>query len=579
MHSMKALLLALSTISVLTTRADAQSSMLDDLRSEIHERLQAGHTALSYRATRAALASIHEDSDQPGNILLFYTGRSQSEADWVSTDPQDGWNREHLWPQSRGTRGLPMKSDVHHLVPTDASVNSRRGNLNFDNATTPEGEAPDTFLSADSFEPRDDVKGDVARAIFYMDVRYEGTNGEPDLTLVDDLTSAGSTSLGDLCTLIDWHLADPVSDDEETRNDLAQLEQGNRNVFIDEPELAEALFGTACGLEVPEIVKTEENDQIRIGTWNIANLHHESGVSLREDSVVRDDIDYERLARVAASLDLDVVALQEIGSPRAAARVFPESDYHIVMSDRYQPGDEDRAAAERDIFTALALSKETFPELPEVETLSAISIDHIGFDRDGTPSIRPTRAGLVGHYTYNGQKVKLLAIHLKSSCHRWKLDPVTDQSPTTGEPFRSRFDCRTLAAQRAILENWIEQQAAQDIGVIVLGDFNRELNTEGSTGAPIDEFWLDMNDGTPNSLTLFKGPEDLDTVCWPNHSRRFEQHIDLILWDDMIADLVSLGAPQKHSMGFEDDPRYAGEERQKLSDHCPVTMAISEAKP
>ena len=89
----------------------------------------------------------------------------------------------------------------------------------------------------DTFEPPDVAKGDVARAMFYMDVRYAGdTDGEPDLQLVDEVNTSG-TQLGKLSTLIHWHFQDPPDDFERQRNNLIYTNwQGNRNPFVDHPE-------------------------------------------------------------------------------------------------------------------------------------------------------------------------------------------------------------------------------------------------------------------------------------------------------------------------------------------------------
>lgn len=566
----------------------AQTAGSDQLRAETHDRLRAGHVSIPYSQTDEAMARIHKDAAVDGNLVLFYTGRSQSIGDWVNGNPKDGWNREHLWPQSRGTRGRPMKSDLFHLMPTDASVNQNRGNLNFDDGGQPEGEAIDTFLDDDSFEPTDRVKGDVARSMFYVDVRYEGTNGEPDLELVDEMTSSGSTTIGSLCTLLAWHRADPVDDLERARNDATQQEQGNRNVFIDEPELAEQLYADSCAapavLAAAKVAaRSTPLDRLRIGTWNIANLHHESGVALRGSSLPRDDQDYARLAKHASELDLDIAALQEVGSPAAVVRVFPKDEYHVVMSDRYIDGAEN-AAVNRSIYTALVFAKDRFPEVPHTTTFDALGIDHLGFDRDGKPSSRPTRAGVITHLTVGGEPVRMLNVHLKSFCHRWPLFPIQDQN-AAGKPFDSRFDCRTLGAQLNILESWIEQQAAQGITTIILGDFNRDLNAMNEAGEPIDGFWRALNDGSPNALELEKGPLGIDEICWPNHNDRFDDHIDFIIWDNRLGDLATLTAPVKLTMGHEDDPKYATipdpdnsnrkiKQRQKLSDHCPVVMEI-----
>lgn len=561
------------------TSVQSQPTSVDQVREAAHLQLKTGHSPLAYSQTDEAMAEIHADPAKPGSLILFYTGRSQAVDDWVSGNAQDGWNREHLWPQSRGTRKLPMKSDLFHLMPTDASVNQNRGSLNFDVGGDPEGEAPDTFLDHDSFEPRDSVKGDVARAMFYADLRYEGTNGEPDLTLEKGSVGGGGTQIGDLCTLLTWHQDDPVSPEEQERNARTEAIQGNRNLFIDDPELAETIYAADCDGAAALTVQSSAStpvDALRIGTWNIANLHHETGVALRSRAFAREDRDYDRLAELAAEMDLDIVALQEIGSPKAARRIFPEDKYHLVMSDRYEEGAEDRPAAERDIYTALVFSKDRFPTPPQTRSLEALAITHLGFDRDGTPSARKTRAGMVADISISGEPVKILGVHLKSFCHRWSLDPVVDQNPQTGEPFSSRFDCRTLRAQLSILESWIEQQAAQGISTIILGDFNRNMNAVNDTQEPVDDFWLDLNDGTPNDLTLVKGPLGTDTVCWPNHAHRYDDHIDLVIYDSLIEDLADVGAPTKLTMGFEDDPDYDDRARQRLSDHCPVVMTLQE---
>ncbi|WP_293573643.1 endonuclease/exonuclease/phosphatase family protein [Phaeobacter sp.] len=345
------------------------------------------------------------------------------------------------------------------------------------------------------------------------------------------------------------------------------------------PILATLLFGIVSTSSM-----AQSSETLRIGTWNIANLHHESGVSLRGSALARDDLDYARLAEVAAVLDLDVVALQEVGSPAAIARIFPADEYHAIISDRYVKGAEEQPAGQRDIYTALVFSKDSFPEAPNVTTMDALSIQHIGFDRDGTPSSRPTRAGVMVDIELGGETVRLLGVHLKSSCHRWSLDPIQDQN-NDGRFFRSRFDCRTLDAQLNILENWIEQQSAQGIPTIVLGDFNRDMNAENADGDSIDPFWMQLNDGTPGGLELAKGPLGIDEVCWPRHGDRFDDHIDFVIYDQALSGLATLVEPQKFSMGHEDDPRYATipdpnnpdwdiRQNQRLSDHCPVVMEI-----
>ncbi len=316
-------------------------------------------------------------------------------------------------------------------------------------------------------------------------------------------------------------------------------------------------------------------DGLTLATWNVADLHHETGEPLRNWSVAREDVDYSRLAATAKRLDADVIALQEIGSPAALERIFSSEDYHLIVSDRYVPGSEMLPPEERDIFTALAISRATFPKLPDVRTVQAFSIQHVALSRDGSAeSIRPTRSAMQVDFEHEGQKISFLNVHLKSSCHQYPLRNVEDQDFFTGRAFRSRFDCRTLKAQLAILENWIEARHALGHHVVVAGDFNRRLNLVHRNPTRHEDFWAELNDGTPAGLELSKGPEGKDFVCWPNHEKRFEEHIDLIVADNAFLQLFASVEFEKLGLGHDDAPEYADWDRKRLSDHCPVLLRL-----
>ena len=208
------------------------------------------HNRMSYSQVWDALRYTDEDEGNTDNVILFYSGRSQSKLFTSSgnNDP-DAWNREHSWPKSHGFpgRGDWGYTDIHHLRPTDASVNSARGNRDYDVGGSEISEAPGNFRDSDSFEPRDAVKGDVARMMFYMDVRYNGNDGTgtDDLVLVDFSQTQGG-ELGDLCTLYDWHNQDPVSEEEIRRHSRIVERQGNRNPFVDYPNWAHEIWGQEC---------------------------------------------------------------------------------------------------------------------------------------------------------------------------------------------------------------------------------------------------------------------------------------------------------------------------------------------
>ncbi|TVZ41901.1 serine protease [Alteromonadaceae bacterium 2753L.S.0a.02] len=230
--------------------ADAIGLSGNALRSALHEISARNHSRMTYSQVWSALKYTDEDPNNSNNVILLYTGRSQAKSFNSSgnSDP-DAWNREHTWPKSHG---FPSSSDwaytdIHHLRPADASVNSTRSNKDYDNGGSSISEASGNYTDSDSFEPRNSVKGDIARMMFYMAVRYEGgdSTGTDDLTLVN-YTGTSGANLGKLCTLVSWAAQDPVSSEEIARHARIVERQGNRNPFVDYPAWVNALWGSSC---------------------------------------------------------------------------------------------------------------------------------------------------------------------------------------------------------------------------------------------------------------------------------------------------------------------------------------------
>lgn len=221
------------------------------LRTALNEAAARGHTRMSYAAVWEALKYTDEDPANTANVLLLYTARSMAKTRNASANSSDldAWNREHVWAKSHGfpDEAQWAHTDIHHLRPEDVSVNSTRGNKDFDWGGSAIGEAPGNLTDADSFEPRAAVKGDVARMMFYMAIRYEGNDstGVGNLELADSVGSSGNL-FGKRCTLVAWHRADPVSADEIRRHARIVERQGNRNPFVDYPAWAEEMFGAGC---------------------------------------------------------------------------------------------------------------------------------------------------------------------------------------------------------------------------------------------------------------------------------------------------------------------------------------------
>jgi len=214
----------------------------DDLKAALHNIIK-DHTPYSYFFSKEIFKLSDADPNNSDNVILVYTGRSNANDDYGTSGDQI--NREHVWAKSHGdfTDWLPMYSDVHNLKPADASVNQSRSNKDFDNGGTQHPEATGCYFTDSTWEARDEVKGDVARIIFYMATRYEGENGEIDLEVVDHNNTYPLAQHGKLSTLLEWNLQDPPDEFERNRNNVIYSFQKNRNPFIDNPEFAQLIWG------------------------------------------------------------------------------------------------------------------------------------------------------------------------------------------------------------------------------------------------------------------------------------------------------------------------------------------------
>ncbi|GGY17763.1 endonuclease I family protein [Paludibacterium paludis] len=212
-----------------------------------------GHRPLSYKAVWDLLEETDQDPDRPGYIKTFYSRKS------VPKHCKSGkggrrcphvWNREHVWAKSHGFPGQRQwaYTDGHHLRAETERCNSMRGNLDFAEGGDEIERCKARRVANTSWEPTDEVKGDTARILFYMAVRYDGDprDNTPDLDLVNHPTHTGQPQFGKVCDLLKWHRLDPVSLSEQRRNDIVERRQGNRNPFIDRPDFAERIWAASC---------------------------------------------------------------------------------------------------------------------------------------------------------------------------------------------------------------------------------------------------------------------------------------------------------------------------------------------
>lgn len=265
--------------------SSVNTSSPGQLRCSLHLLIR-GHTAYPYSGSGTNTWTILETAQavpgNPGKILDVYKNRLYNAiSDRAGTGGGVTYNREHTWPNSlgfpstTGNLGLPNApyTDTHMLWLSDTGYNSDRGNKPYANCPSGCGErvtevnggvgggsgtypGNSNWVNSSSFETWNHRKSEMARAVMYMAIRYEGgtdpTSGqtEPNLELTDNRSLIVGTSnynapayMGLLSDLLAWSAGDPPDAEEVAHNDVIQTFQGNRNPFVDHPEWATlALF-------------------------------------------------------------------------------------------------------------------------------------------------------------------------------------------------------------------------------------------------------------------------------------------------------------------------------------------------
>ncbi|MDO4815756.1 MAG: endonuclease [Bacillota bacterium] len=285
------------------------AAMSGELYDELQELMSNTMTdSVSYKS----LTSYWQDTDASGgsgDAILFYS-------DHISSS----YNREHVWPKSRGSfYQKNAGSDLHHLRPTDNDINSTRGNHTMGDvvgvlssySTASNGGKTVLYYNAglDLVEVNDDIKGDVARILLYVYVRWGQPNLCEDIASSklpafdsDDSDNNGQAVIEDLDTLLEWCAEDPVDTWEMSRNDCVQNIQGNRNVFIDYPEYAWLIFGR----EVPVDMSTPSGENLDMVSYDL-----------------KAESNNEAYGSVSVS-GMTVNALPKAGYIVAGAEVYPE---------------------------------------------------------------------------------------------------------------------------------------------------------------------------------------------------------------------------------------------------------------
>jgi len=262
--------------------------------------------------TYTDIIDILKEADQnPANsnqVWLVYKEIGRAKLDYQTTSNSIGkWNREHTYPRSRGgfnsidlddiadgknvfwnTTADSLRhgnSDAHALRAADGPENSSRGNQHYGQYNGPSG-------TLGKF------KGDVARSVFYMAIRYN------NLAIVNGFPVSTVGELGDLVTLLDWHRNDPPDDFEMNRNNIVYTWQFNRNPFIDYPDLVEYIWGNQVGNAWdPSLSINEVSDlNIRLYPNPVKDKLYISGIT-NETLVEVFSVDGRKLSEVVINSD------------------------------------------------------------------------------------------------------------------------------------------------------------------------------------------------------------------------------------------------------------------------------------
>ncbi len=220
----------------MTYYSSTQNLSEQALMTALKTRTTTGHNALGYNAGRDRMFMVIDNKRVNGQgastntLECVYTGRVITGFSSRSAAQNQNFNTEHTWPQSFFGSADPMQSDLNHLFPTDNDANNSRNNFPFGIATTPyRNDAINTpsHLGANGkYEPRDPQKSRTARALMYFVTRYQNYSG---------------FFISQQVILRQWARQFPVTAQDRRRNDDVFAAQGNRNPFIDYPQLMDRI--------------------------------------------------------------------------------------------------------------------------------------------------------------------------------------------------------------------------------------------------------------------------------------------------------------------------------------------------
>ncbi len=260
------------------------------LKNALIAKISNNTTALPYSSssfdTWDALMLTDVNPQNSNEVLLIYGWENGSDNDVRNDRERDitnnggstgQWNREHVFPKSLATPSLETGNpgpgtDIHNLRPSDVQWNSARGNLPFAAGSGNSGPVGSNWY------PGDEWKGDVARIIMYMYLRYDGNGSSiAETQCLPTVVGVGNVVANDpnmIDLFLQWNAEDPVSDIERQRNPVSEDKQNNRNPFIDNPFLATKIWGGPPAEDVWGTLGVDEIAQNTVSIYPIpANEH------------------------------------------------------------------------------------------------------------------------------------------------------------------------------------------------------------------------------------------------------------------------------------------------------------------
>jgi hypothetical protein len=228
------------------------------LKTALSSRLALGYNDLGYTGARDQMyASIDNNG---GQVECVYTGRTATFNTRAGANT-NSFNCEHTFPQGFFNSNVPMRSDIHHLFPTDVTANSRRGNDPFGVVSTASWSQGGSKSGGGKFEPRNVHKGAVARAMMYFVIRYQDYSNH----------FSGQESI-----LRQWHEQYPPTAAERARNVAIFNLQNNRNPFVDYPQFIERISdidGTAQATDTDALYHSDDTIFLAQGNSGLRTFH------------------------------------------------------------------------------------------------------------------------------------------------------------------------------------------------------------------------------------------------------------------------------------------------------------------